>query len=185
MNWSSEQLASVKKVDGFYMRGESMTRIEVFCDAAFAFAMTMLVVSVGSIPSSFDELIVALKNVPAFALSFLQIAAFWFIHRLWSQRYGLETFATMSLSLLMIFIIMVFVYPLRLFYSLFFEFISGGWLPSEFTVTDIEQVPALFVIYGVGFSAITAIIGSLYLHAYKLRQALSLTQYEETRPCNF
>ncbi len=35
---------------GFRMRGESMNRLEVFSDAAFAFALTTLVVTSGEIP---------------------------------------------------------------------------------------------------------------------------------------
>jgi uncharacterized membrane protein len=34
------------------MRGENMTRIETFVDAAFAFAFTMLVISIDEIPRS-------------------------------------------------------------------------------------------------------------------------------------
>ncbi len=37
---------------GFRMRGLDMTRIEVFVDAAFAFAVTMLVISFDAIPTS-------------------------------------------------------------------------------------------------------------------------------------
>ena len=38
--------------NGFRMRGLEMTRLEVFIDAAFAFAVTMLVISFDSIPRS-------------------------------------------------------------------------------------------------------------------------------------
>ena len=34
----------------FKMRGENMTHIETFVAAAFAFAVTMLVITVGSVP---------------------------------------------------------------------------------------------------------------------------------------
>ena len=43
--------------DGFHLRGEAMTRTEVFVDAAFAFAVTMLVISIDQIPQSVPELI--------------------------------------------------------------------------------------------------------------------------------
>jgi uncharacterized membrane protein len=55
---------------GVRMRGLEMTRIETFTDAAFAFAVTMLVVSVDAIPADMTELFRAMRGVPAFALSF-------------------------------------------------------------------------------------------------------------------
>jgi GGDEF domain-containing protein len=77
-----------------------MTRLEVFSDAAFAFAVTTLVVTSGEIPGTYEELILALKKVPSFILSFAQIMVFWITHRLWSQRYGLEDFWTTFLSMI-------------------------------------------------------------------------------------
>ena len=49
---------------GFRMRGLEMTRIEVFVDAAFAFAVTMLVISFDAMPTSYGEMIQAVKNIP-------------------------------------------------------------------------------------------------------------------------
>jgi len=40
MGWTEQSLSSVTKKNGYRLRGESMTRIEVFSDAAFAFAVT-------------------------------------------------------------------------------------------------------------------------------------------------
>lgn len=51
------------------MRGEEMTRIETFVAAAFAFAVTMVVISLGSIPSTFGAFIQAVKQIPSFAAS--------------------------------------------------------------------------------------------------------------------
>ena len=62
---------------GFQLRGTEVTRLETFIDAAFAFAVTMLVISVGDIPNNYQELILALKGIPSFAASFASIAIFW------------------------------------------------------------------------------------------------------------
>jgi len=56
---------------GFTMRGIEITRLETFMDAAFAFAITMLVISVGTIPENYSELIISLKEIPACLCSFL------------------------------------------------------------------------------------------------------------------
>ncbi len=74
MRWTEEQLASLPVQGGFRLRGLEMTRLETFCDAAFAFAVTLLVISGEGIPGSYQELIVALKGIPAFAASFAAIA---------------------------------------------------------------------------------------------------------------
>ena len=66
---------------GFRLRGMEMTRLETFADAAFAFAVTLLVVGGGDfIPATFDEMIQAMKQVPAFAASFANIMLFWYAH---------------------------------------------------------------------------------------------------------
>lgn len=161
------------------MRGESMTRLEVFSDAAFAFAVTTLVVTSGEIPGTYEELILALKKVPSFVLSFAQIMVFWMTHRSWSQRYGLEDAWTTFLSMMMIFTILVYVFPLRLMFSMFLGFIvTPGWLPSEFEVNSLEEVIGLFIIYGVGFAVLSAVLMLLYWRALKCKESLSLNEHE-------
>ena len=88
--------------DGFLERGEHVTRLEAFVDAAFAFAVTLLVISLDAIPDSTPALIEALKGIPAFAASFAQIAFFWYSHASWSRRYGMNDGAGVWLSLLLI-----------------------------------------------------------------------------------
>jgi uncharacterized membrane protein len=47
---SDEFLDSCRREDGRILRGENMTRIETFVDAAFAFVFAMLVISIDEIP---------------------------------------------------------------------------------------------------------------------------------------
>lgn len=53
-----KDINSLPLKDGFRLRGTEMTRLETFLDAAFAFATTLLVISVGSIPENYQELII-------------------------------------------------------------------------------------------------------------------------------
>ncbi|MFT6779903.1 MAG: hypothetical protein ACJAV1_003849 [Paraglaciecola sp.] len=46
------------------MRGENMTRIETFVAAAFA--LTMLVISLGAVPETMQEFVEATKQISAF-----------------------------------------------------------------------------------------------------------------------
>lgn len=179
MDSSLEYLNSLPVRKGVRLRGENMTRLEVFSDAAFAFALTMLVVSVGTIPETYDELIRAIKTIPAFALSFIQIATFWAVHRTWSRKYGLEDTTSTILTLAMIFTILVYVYPLRLIFSSFFDFATNGWLPSEFKVTDVAQTANLFAFYGIGYTILASIIMLLHYFAGKKSKQLSLNEAEQ------
>jgi hypothetical protein len=43
-------LDSLPRLKGFRLRGIEMTRLETFIDAAFAFAVTMLVIATGQVP---------------------------------------------------------------------------------------------------------------------------------------
>ncbi|MCF2950076.1 DUF1211 domain-containing protein [Paraglaciecola aquimarina] len=179
MSWDPNSLDKLDIKQDFRLRGENMTRMEVFSDAAFAFALTMLVVSVGTIPQDYPEFIAALKNIPAFALSFLQLAVFWLAHRTWSNRYGLNDTLSSLLTLIMIFFILVFVYPLRLIFSAFFDFVSIGWLPSDFKVNTVQELSSLFIVYGLGFAILALIVMLLYWHAFRVNNLLKLNELEK------
>ena len=73
---------------GFRLRGIEMTRLETFTDAAFAFAVTMLVIAGNQVPDDISQLLAAFKNVPAFITSIIVLGIFWRGHWLWSRRYG-------------------------------------------------------------------------------------------------
>ena len=142
-------------------RETQTTRLETFVDAAFAFALTMLVISVDAIPDSMDQLVDALKRIPAFAASFAIVLNFWHGHYRWSRRYGVEDAGSVVLSLLLVFIVLVFLYPLRLMMAGAFSSVSGGWLPSEIQITTIGDIRLLTVVYGVAFALLSATLVAL------------------------
>ncbi len=177
-DWSEDKLAELPMRHGFRLRGLEMTRLETFADAAFAFAVTMLVISIDTIPGNLDELISALKGVPAFAASFATIGLIWSGHNRWSRYYGLEDAMTTFLTLALIFIMLVYLYPLKLVFSALFAWISNGWFPSEFGVNSVGEIATLFVIYGTGFAAIATVIALLYLRALRCSSRLALNSVE-------
>lgn len=87
---TGEFLASCKRDRGRILRGEATTRLETFVDAAFAFAFTMLVISIDQIPRSPEELIQLSKDIPSFVLSALPIGSVWIAHSSWSRIFGLQ-----------------------------------------------------------------------------------------------
>jgi uncharacterized membrane protein len=164
---------------GFRMRGTDMTRLETFTDAAFAFAITLLVVVVGELPTTYAELLDAIKAAPAFLVSFALMMMFWHGHRVWSRRYGLEDTTSTLASLALVFVILLYIYPLRLMSAGLASFLSGGHLPSEFRIQKRSELTGLFVIYGIGFAAMAGLLAVLHLHALRRRTDLGLNEFEE------
>jgi uncharacterized membrane protein len=150
-------------------RQRQTTRLETFVDAAFAFALTMLVISVDAIPRSFDELLQALKGVPAFAASFAIMIMFWLGHYRWSRRFGIEDTGSVVLSLALVFLVLVFLYPLRLMMSGALNAITGGWLPAEFMVSEVAHARAFFGLYGLAFALMAATLLALNRRVQRLQ----------------
>ena len=158
-----------------------MTRIEVFSDAAFAFAVTMLVVSLDAIPRNYGEFLNALNGIPAFVLSFSIIMGYWLVHRKWSQHYGLEEPVSTVLTLVIVVDILFFVYPLKMMMSCFAHFVSGGRLPTEFSIASASEATGLVIAFGVGSLVLSFAFAGLYLRALQLREELKLSSFEFQR----
>ena len=176
---SREPLEGLEKSGHFYHRGKDTTRLEAFIDAAFAFALTLLVISFDAVPQSYDELIIALRAVPAFLFGFCILAMFWLAHRNWSIRFGLDTTFATLVSLALIFVLLVYVYPLRAMATAAVSALTNGWLPSDFYIDDVSKVRGLFAIYGVGFFVSNLCLVSLNWHALRHAAALALTPEEQ------
>ena len=172
------RLADCPVENGFRLRGHEMTRIEVLTDTAFAFAITMLVISLNDIPRSFDELADSLKQLPALLASFAHVMLFWQAHVLWSRRFGLADGSTIWLSAGVIFTMLVYVYLLRLLFSSAFAWFTDGWLPSEIDIGGFGEVQNLFLLYGAGFFLLAGFLAALNLYALHMRERLSLNSVE-------
>ena len=165
---------SPEVVHGFRMRGREVTRLESFSDAVFGFAITLLVVSL-EVPKSFDQLIETMRGFLAFAVCFAILAMIWNEHYLYCRRFGLQDSFVRFLTCVLLFIVLLYVYPLKFLFNLF---INGMILHGARGQLTMSQGTALFVIYGLGFTAIYLALTALYLHAYKRRDELELTSLE-------
>lgn len=160
------------------MRGQEMTRLEVFIDAAFAFAVTMLVISFDSIPASYDELLVAIKSIPAFVVAVAQLVWIWHTHNIWSRRFGLDTTYTVFISSALLIVVLIYVYPMRIMAAGMFSWFSNGYLPANFSGITLVQLREMFVFLSIGFIALSLIFVQMYRYAIKLRDALKLNPHE-------
>jgi uncharacterized membrane protein len=178
-----DRLDALPVRDGFRQRGRDITRLETFTDAAFAFAVTMLVIAGGRVPASYAELMRSLQAIPSFAASFALIVMFWHGHVQWSRRFGLEDGRSTLLSAILIFAILVYIVPLKLLFGQMFAWMSGGRLGQPFPIEEIGQMTRLFVVYGLGYAAMCGTLLALNAHAYARRRELELDEREafETR----
>jgi uncharacterized membrane protein len=155
---------------GFHWRGAEVTRLEGFTDAVFAFAVTLLVVSL-EVPKTFPELQVAMHGFFAFGVSFALLANVWYQHYRFFRRYGLENPWVVFLNCVLLFFVLFYVYPLKFLFTAMFN--SSAIATSE--------ARALFTIWSLGYAAVFSVFALLYLHAWRFRAQLELTPLEAAR----
>lgn len=176
--WTEKELGGLTVENQFRLRGLEVTRLDTFVDAAFAFVLTLLVISFDEIPSNYPEMLAAVRRIPGFAASFAVLMIFWLQHRLWSRRYGLENFNTILQSLTLIFVMLVYVYPLRMFFEGLFSSLTGGFLSTSYQIESYDELRMIFVFYSVGFFATSLLVSQLFRTAMRNSTLLSLNQIE-------
>jgi hypothetical protein len=152
-----------------------VSRVEGFSDAVFAFAITLLVVSL-EVPRTFDELMAAMRAFPAFAVCFALLFQVWWRHYRFFRNYDLEDGRVIALTGVLLFVVLFYVYPLKFLWGVVFSQIGGRRITED--VLAIRQVPVLFEIYGGGVAAVFGILATMYRHAYVHRVDLGLSPLE-------
>ncbi len=140
-------------------------RQDAFVDAAFAFAVSLLIIAGGEPLTSVGDLQLALARIPAFACGFALIALFWVAHRSWSRLSDARDGWTTFLSLAVVFAVLVFVFPLRLLTETATHFMSGGRLPGAGLMTSFDDLRWTYVIYGGAFGVLAGLHMLLFAHA--------------------
>jgi hypothetical protein len=164
----------------FRWRAGEITRLEGFSDAVFAFAVTLLVVSL-EVPHTFAELTSVMKGFVAFGICFALLTMVWKEHTLYFRRYGLQTSFVVVMNCVLLFLVLFYVYPLKFLFSFLVSAFSGGRLAtvhSAETALVQSQVPALMAMYGLGFAAVYLVFVALYVYALRKRNELELDEIE-------
>jgi uncharacterized membrane protein len=166
----------------FRNRAGEITRLEALSDGIFAFAITLLVVSL-EVPGTFAELMTVIRGFPAFAVCFTLLMWIWFQHWRFFRRYGLEDAATVAINATLLFVVLFYVYPLKFLWTLLLGAFTGGRgaaVPAGAEpMMRFVNGATLMQIYGLGFMAIFYLLALLYAHAYRRREALALNELEQ------
>lgn len=174
---------SVGATDKFRWRGHEVARIEALSDAVFAFAVTLLVVSL-EVPRTFDELWETMRGFLPFAVSFTTLFLVWYQQYIFFRRYALQDTLTNVLNGALLFVVLFYVYPLKFLWSTLINAFTGHGIMVH--LPNGEAVPALaegqwgqlMLIFGAGYVAVFLVFVLLYLHAYRRRAQLELNRLE-------
>ena len=157
-------------------RTHEISRLEAFSHAVFAFALTLLVVSL-QVPKSYGELMNLMSGFPAFACCFGVLLWIWYEHNLFFRRYGLQDKYTVLLNGALLFVVMFYVYPLKFMFDAgFSQFFRGA--SQDVAPMTLAQFAHASTIYGLGFVALFVMFALLYGHAYRKRHDLGLKPLE-------
>src|SRR5690242_5775164 len=112
-----EKLMAHQHEKDFRWRGGEIARIEGLSDAVFAFAVTLLVVSL-EVPKTFNELMAVMRGFFAFAICFALLMQVWHEQYRFFRRYNLQDSASVFLNCVLLFLVLFYVYPLKFLFTL-------------------------------------------------------------------
>ena len=134
----------------------NINRIEAFSDAVFAFAATLLVVSVGYEESS-SVIKVDWTAFIGFGISFFVLVAMWWLHYNFFRRTDYMDNWLIALNSILLFVVLYYVFPLKS--------LVNSWLGSQ--RISWEDLATLFELYSFGFLLIFICFSLMYLRAYQ------------------
>ena len=146
--------------------------MEELSDAVIGFALTLRVVSL-EVPQTFDELLHTMRGFPAFGMCFALLIVICYEHYTFFRRYGLRDIHIIVWNTVLLFLLVFDVYPLKFLFTLFSNEALG--LSMQVTSSGGEVVPMiqqgqllqLYLIFGIGWSAVWLVFVLLYRHALK------------------
>jgi uncharacterized membrane protein len=146
-------------------------RLDAFVDGVFAFTLTLLAIGGDTIPDGSAKLLHLLRDIPASALCFAQIATMWHGHVRWRHSCARNTKRGLVFSLVLVFFALIFVYPVHMVYASMCNALSGGALSPEFSMTTSTDVRAVFATYGLAYACMSGTLVLLFRHAAQIAKA--------------
>lgn len=138
-------------------------RVEAFSDAVFAFAATLLVVSVGLEESSSVIKIDWIIFV-SFGVSFFVLVALWWLHYNFFRRTDYIDGWIIALNSVLLFVVLYYVFPLK-------SLINSM---TGLQKLSFEEIASLFQLYSLGFFLIFLCLSLMYYWAYRKTKSNAL-----------
>ncbi|MBS1528631.1 MAG: DUF1211 domain-containing protein, partial [Bacteroidetes bacterium] len=158
------QKAAKLKKQTIRWRSHEPTRLETFSDAVFAFAVTLVIVSL-EVPKTFNELFETMKGFLAFGACFAILFLIWNNQNIFFRRYGLTDAWTTTLNGFLLFLVLTYTYPLKFLFTLVFSGNSVTDHGQNITMISDSQVPTLMYVYDIGYMLIYLLFYLMYKHA--------------------
>lgn len=162
----------------FTWRSRGSSLLENLSDAVFGFALTLLVVSTEA-PRNFASLVNILREFPAFVACFAVLMYLWNEHYRYFRRYGLEDMTTRMLNYAVLLLVVFSIYPLKFLFTGWFRFMFGPRFGPTVGGLSLDELYALYIVYGTGMAAIYMLFALLFRHAWSKRHLLQLTEVEQ------
>ena len=134
----------------------NISRLEALSDGVFAFAATLMVVSM-DLGESWVTMESKGLNLITFAVSFFVLIAFWVVHYNYFRRSGYVDYWVITYNTLLLFVILYYVFPLKS--------LTNSWLGQE--AITMEGLSSLFQWYSLGFMLIFLCFSLMYRRAYR------------------
>ncbi|MEM8763310.1 MAG: TMEM175 family protein [Bacteroidota bacterium] len=134
----------------------NISRVEAFSDGVFAFAATLLVVSVGN-ETGDSALQINWLAFLSFAVSFFVLVALWYTHYNFFRRTNYMDNWIIALNAVLLFVVLYYIFPLKS--------LINTWTGS--IAITLENFSSLFQLYSLGFFFIFLCLALMYFRAFQ------------------
>ncbi len=134
----------------------NLSRIEAFSDAVFAFAATLLVVSVGS-ENADSALQIDWLRFLSFAISFFALLGVWSVHYNFFRRTKYMDNWIIAVNSILLFLVLYYIFPIKS--------LIQAWTGS--LTLNGDEFSSLFQLYSLGFLLIFLCYAIMYWRAYQ------------------
>jgi uncharacterized membrane protein len=163
--------------DKIRWRSHEPSRLETFSDAVFAFALTLIILSI-EVPKTFTDLLNLMKGTLSFAATFTILFMIWYNQNTFFRRFGLHDPKTVFLNGTLLFVSLIYIYPLKFLSVLLLQGDIFGSVGEKIPMIKDSQTSLLMIIYSTGYSLIYLLFYLMYKNARSFSEELDLTSEE-------
>jgi uncharacterized membrane protein len=167
------------KSDDVRWRSNDIHRIEALSDSVFAFAVTLLIVSL-EVPKTFHELYDNFfVGMFGFLVGFGFLMLIWHDQYSFFRRYGLHDRLTIFWTAALLFVVLFYIYPTKFLFTYLFSqnHIKVHGVDIKMVET-VEEARQMMMLYGLGFMLVYFILWQTYNYALRRSVEIGLTPIE-------